>query len=162
MATTASAQLMAGHPLLFAQAFPSATSGANTERVVGPGTEYVASYGWTVDASDTQLRVTFTKNQLWTTPEGTTPFNGMRITDGAHVVDAFKAVTMDAASTLPGFDASSIHFSDDQILVNFIGLTSQIGDTVVLTVSSVPEPAQAWLLLAGLAGLAPMARRRRG
>lgn len=113
------------------------------------------------EASDTQLVFSFSQAVNWNMPNGSTPFNGVRITDGDNGVASFAAVVIAPDTTLAGFDASHVTHSNDQILVNFAGLTSKVGDRIVLNVSAVPEPAQWTLMLAGGATMAGLSRRQR-
>jgi hypothetical protein len=89
-------------------------------------------------------------------------FNGPVFTAGAPL--GITGASVDAATTMPGFDASRVSFAGDQIALDWAGL-GYVNGTVVkidFAFSPVPEPAGFAILGTGLAGLAALRRRVRG
>lgn len=89
------------------------------------------------------------------------PFSGWVLTDILGMIDRFAAVSIDAATTLPGLDASRLSFTNDTIALNWQGLSFEAGMRVVLNVATLPmpEPGSLPLLGAALLGIAVTRRR---
>jgi hypothetical protein len=134
--------------------------------VVGAGQETVGDVeGVTnllvdVDFDDTTLTITLTT--VLTSPTwNAVAFNGPIFTSLSGPLGITDA-SVDAVTTMAGFDDSRVSFNADQILINWNGL-SYVNGTVVKVnfgFAAVPEPASLALLGAALAGMG-LARRRR-
>jgi hypothetical protein len=105
------------------------------------------------DASSlTVLFDTVLSNPTWNPAS----FNGLRfIGTAAHGV---TGATIDAGSTMGGFDASRVTLTADEIRLNWNGLSYVDGTRLVINFA-VPEPATLALFGAGLIGLMAMRRR---
>ena len=86
-------------------------------------------------------------------------FNGPVLTD---LNATFTSATIDASSTLAGFDASRLTFDTNHIYVNMhgLGLPGFLKTYIESGSSEVPEPASIALMLAGLAGAAAARRKK--
>lgn len=86
-----------------------------------------------------------------TAPFSPATFNGLVFTDSTDSAPAFLSVTVDPSNTLAGFTDSRVTFSDNQITLNFASLSYDSTTQVVLSVTTVPEPACGALFLLGAA-----------
>ena len=123
--------------------------------VVGPGQETDGNVEdvthLLVDFSDDMLSIdldTVLDCPTW----GSAAFNGLIFT--SFLPHAIASATVDDSTTMAGFDDSRISFTDNQILVNWAGLSYVDGTTVKINFTFVPEPGVALLLGCGLIGLA--------
>lgn len=126
--------------------------------VVGPGIEVpnIADNIASLDISDTNLLLNFGSNGSF---GGNVPFNGFVLTDINGIVPDFSSVTINAETTLAGFDSSRIFVDANTIRVNFVGLNFSANDIVSLEVAAVPEPATVGLLSLGILGLTASRRK---
>jgi len=86
-------------------------------------------------------------------------FNGPVLTD---LNATFTSASIDASSTLAGFDASRLTFDANHIYANMHGLNldGYLKINFESGSSAVPEPASIALMLAGLAGAAAVRRKK--
>jgi hypothetical protein len=89
---------------------------------------------------------------------GGASFNGPVFTFA--VPHEIASATVDASSTFAGFDDSRVSLTNDEVQLNWQGLSYTDGTQVTIDFGFVPEPATALLLGAGLLGLAQAGRRR--
>jgi hypothetical protein len=89
----------------------------------------------------------------------TSAFNGFRFFDVSEA--PFGAVTLDSATDVPGIDASRVSFDEQNIYVNFSGITYSTGQEVSLDIRAVPEPASSLVLLVIAAFVTYAVRRRK-
>lgn len=135
---------------------PTFTVGAGVESVVD--IEGVTDIS--VDFAATSL--TLTLNTILTAPTwNASAFNGLLFeATGAHGI---LSASVDASTTMAGFDASRITLSADEIGINWQGLSYVDGTVVTINFTfaqvPVPEPASLAVLGIGLLGLAASRRR---
>jgi hypothetical protein len=113
-----------------------------------------------VDFDEDSLRIqlqTILSNPTW----GNTAFNGVIFTSALPL--DIETATVDGSTTMSGFDDSRVSFTDDEILVNWAGLSYADGTTVNINFTfgaPVPEPGSGLLVGCGLLGLAYFRRAR--
>lgn len=108
-----------------------------------------------IDFSDASIEYILTRpNTTYTSAA----FNGFRFFDLNDTVADIIGVSIDAKTSLPGFDATRVSFNSNEILVNFSGLDASglSSHRILLHVNfvdaSIPEPGVLLLLGAGIAG----------
>lgn len=113
----------------------------------------------TIDIAATSLRITFSTGldgPTW----GAVAFNGVVLTSPTALDVA--GGTVEATSTLSGFDNRRVQVTGTQILLNWQGLAYTNGTTLDLAFTPIPEPMSLGLLGLALAGLTLQRRRRVG
>jgi hypothetical protein len=124
--------------------------------VVGAGAEW-SLFNLSTDVDDKSI----TMSRSGGVSFSQSTFNGFSFTDVNGTIEDFVAVTVDASTTLVGFDASRVSFTADSLYLNFEGLSG--GDLFakvnVSFTSAVPEPSIIALFGLGLVGIG-FARRR--
>ena len=103
-----------------------------------------------VDFGDDTLNIVLTTS-LTAPTFGADPFNGMIFT--SVLPHDIASATVDASTTMAGFDDTRVSFTGNQILVNWAGLSYVDGTTVKINFTFVPEPGGALLLGCGLIAL---------
>lgn len=166
-AASAHASLLDGKVVSYQNYFPDIGSpsadGSNGNHLVDGGVEVsnIAASVGTLDISDTNLFVSFTKNAYFTEAS----FSGFLIADVNNAIDAFTSVNINALTNMVGFDASRISFDENHIWVNWQNLAFTSSTVVSLDVNGrgrqeVPEAASLALIGLGLVGLTATRRRK--
>jgi hypothetical protein len=139
---------------------PSFVAGAGIETVFDvEGVTFVE-----VDFSDASLSLLLT-TELGGPVWSATAFNGLVFDVTAGGPLSFTGSTVNAATTLAGFDASRVGLTGNRVTIDWNGLSYENGTRVVVDFTpSIPEPATYALMALGLASIAGTARvrRRRG
>ena len=117
-----------------------------------------------VDFTDNSLRFDFTtilSNPTWNPAS----FNGMVFDLLTGSAFSLTSASIDSSSTFAGFDASRVGLTDDQLTINWNGLSYVNGTSLRINFTSapasVPEPGSLALLGVALAFLAYSTRQRR-
>ncbi len=128
-----------------------------------------AGFDLTVGGSQIVYAMSGTPGSGWSSSVVSLNSNGLFIENGNLLTFsgvAINSVTVDSATTMPGFTASNVTFNSSNIAVNWANLMAT-GYQVVLDVTSTapttaPEPATLPLVLlgTGFTGLMTMIRRR--
>lgn len=119
---------------------------------VGAGVEAVTFVGGNpndIDFDDTSLVLTLVEPVGWTVY----PFNGWQFTNNSGNFGADFSVT--------GIDPSRVSVLANVLRVNWSGVAFNSGDQVRVDFSTVPEPANWALMIAGFGLVGATARRRR-
>jgi hypothetical protein len=142
---------------------------ASNSVVVGPGPEIVCAGGGAgsglctgfidaahIDIGADTLSLTIDQGSV---PWSGAAFNGYEFT-GLSAGGAWSGYSL--STDFAGLDSSRISFTPDAVFVNMQGITPATGEsfTITLQTAAVPEPANAAMLLAGVAALGGLLRRR--
>lgn len=133
---------------------------------VGSGVELPGVYSAfsdvaNLDISDTNVVAHFNLTGGWSAAS----FNGFRIFDKYGVLSPFSSVAVNPATNMAGFTAANVSFDDDNIYVNWQGLSFSANTVVSLDVQTTatvtPEPAMTviWSIVVGVGAI--YGRRRR-
>lgn len=169
----AQAQLL-GNEIQGIRYFPDTATVVNgpINATVGAGVEFpntlitylTTSADFDIDLTDSSIRIELVSN---TDPQSssqtisffTADFNGVRLFDVNGTINAITGVSVNAATTVVGFDASRVTFDADNLFFNFQGLTFDTApnqDLVIVDVAfggsanAAPEPATVSLVAVGL------------
>lgn len=138
--------------------YPAGVAPYPSSVVVGPGIEIpnIVDNIASLNISDTNLLLKFGSNGNF---GGNVSFNGFILTDVNGTIPDFTSVTINALSTLAGFDSSRIFFDANTIRINFVGLPFGTNNILSLDVAVVPEPTTIALLGLGLLGVTASRRK---
>lgn len=146
-------------------------SGANwqnpTFTVVDPGVETLLNIEQTtymsVDFTDSKLTIHYDRTTANSPTWGNSVPNGpvFTLAPTSPLTSLGIIGFTTTGTTLAGFTASNVTITDQQIIINWGGLTYAAGDDVVLNFAFVPEPSSIIALGAGCVALPLLARRRR-
>lgn len=159
------AALLDGKTVNYQYYFPGLGSpygnAANGDYVVGAGVEVsnIADGRGTLDISDSNLYIDYANASSWVGAA----FNGFVITDILNDISDFTGVTINAATNLVGFDLSRISFDNNQIWVNWQGLSFDANTIVSLDLQGgqVPEPESLALFGLGVIALVGSLKKRK-
>ncbi|MEJ5125825.1 fibronectin type III domain-containing protein [Comamonas sp. MYb21] len=135
-----------GHTIQARHLFPTQSSYYQNPQtaVVGEGVEFT-SFGdasTNADLSTFSITLGFNQDSIWNQAE----FNGPEFYDINGTIPKIYGVTLNQASSMPGFDSSRISFDEDHIWVNWQGLHFNPSMKVILDVRFdplKPEPVPA-------------------
>jgi hypothetical protein len=128
-----------------------------TDVVVGPGVE-ITGYpgGYNADFDDAAIVIKFPGSCCGGFTSAS--FNGLHVFDVNGTIPQILSVTINAATSFPGFTASRISFDANNIFVNFSGLNPNPSTAVLaLDITAAPEPST-WFFMAGLVAFVAMHR----
>ncbi len=129
--------------------------------VVGPGFELnnfpVGDPRTNVDISANSILFTYNSASTWTA----TSFNGVHFFDLNNTVTDILSVSINPATNMTGLNAARITFDNDNIFVNWNGLSFTNNTIVQLDVTFRPVPEPATMAVFGLMGLSALGIRRR-
>ncbi|MBL8350344.1 MAG: PEP-CTERM sorting domain-containing protein [Burkholderiaceae bacterium] len=136
--------------------------------IVGPGVEITCTGGGngnanvcqllnagvhTVDIGDDGIAYALTSGTAAFTAVSPNGFNFLNL--------AIPIAGITFTHSIAGMDSSRVSFTSSSISVDMSGLVVEAGQGFALGVVAVPEPASAWLMLAGAAALGAWVLRRR-
>ena len=143
------------------------TSSSSPQTFSTPGSAYFPNY-FTSLRVRRQVDLHFDGAVTWDPSSTSLNSNGLYIANGPLLtalsgIPAFRSVMLDPSSHLgsSGFKASDITWNATKIAVDWQGQTFAVGDTVVIDVTSVPEPSTWALMGLGVAGLVAARGRAR-
>jgi hypothetical protein len=155
------AGVLAGHTVNLVYYFPNPSSPVDSPPNQTAAATFVGVVGGDFDLHVNDTTV-IADNFFVATFFNSTTFNGWVLTDLSG--SPITGVTVDGATTMPGFSASNLSFTANSITVNWQGLSFDPTTVVQLDINgggaAAPEPATFALIGLGVAGIA-FARRRR-
>ncbi len=113
-----------------------------------------------LEVDDTSITFTYSQTANFSTAS----FNGYVFQAISAALPGFGGISVDAATTLAGFDASRLSYDSKTFDINVSGLSAGVGTVLKLDVqpaATTPEPSSLILTACGLVGLAGLARNRR-
>jgi len=123
----------------------------SSTKVVGPGAEAVFRY-FSVDVFDTGFKLTFRETATYHNVGG--QFNGFLLQNQSNNVASFgSAVVVPGGTTLEAFDVGRIKISEDQVAVDFKGMTIAVGQVLEVQLAPVPELSTWAMFGVGLSAL---------
>lgn len=145
--------------------FPNSGSvynGNSVDVVVGPGFEL---NGYPVGDPRTNIDILHNLNQIFITFNSSarwtyTSFNGIRFEDILNSITDIAHVSINPLTNLAGLDSSRINYDNDNIFINWRGLSFNTDTLVLLDVNPIPEPASLMLMGIGLLSLGVVGRGR--
>jgi hypothetical protein len=167
------AALLTGKQVSVTRLFPdvdTATAGPLiTTAVTDPPllfSPFLSQFLYQVSFTDTTITISspFVDGNGTIGPPAATPFNGFRVSDVFGTIDNFNA-SVGAGTTVGGFGASNLSFTNDDIFINFIGIDgfTDGASTIVIELSArgvIPEPATWAMLITGFGAAGLVLRRR--
>lgn len=136
-----------------------------TNYTVGAGTEGTFMWYFDIDVDATSITFDYLSSATWSDSSLSlfpTIHNGIAINQLSG--PAFSSISINSATNLAGFDNSRFSFTNNQLQIDWTGLTFN-PDTVVkfdVNVAAVPEPETYALMFAGLGLVGFAARRKAG